>query len=178
MACHLVVKYHKTKQKRTQIYTFTEYSDSNLCPPNCMAQCCHYCWVTENTCMRALHGLKKHCDYVNAHANVKNIHNLTWKHVISTLLTHSPHQSCKHVNSCDIAMRRESLPAAPISAPVSPPATPAWPHLPAIMNCHHSSLPHLYRPFSLFSSLRFSPHFIFPSASHTVSLISLNVKHS
>lgn len=60
-------------------------------------------------------------------------------------------QRWKHVNSCDIVMRWESLPSAPIRAPVSSPAAPAWLHLPAIMNCQHRSLPHLHRPFSLFS---------------------------
>lgn len=86
-------------------------------------------------------------------------------------------QRWKHVNSCDIVMRWESLPSAPIRAPVSSPAAPAWLHLPAIMNCQHRSLPHLHRPFfPVF--FRFGlPHFNFPLASHTMALIYLSVKH-
>lgn len=68
----------------------------------------------------------------------------------STLSKSLSCQRCKHVNSCDIVMIRESLPSAPIRAPVSPPAAPTWLHLPAIMNCQHRSLPHLYRPIPCF----------------------------
>lgn len=78
-------------------------------------------------------------------------------------LTHSTFLSCQrwsHVNSCDIVMRGEFILSAPIRVSVAPAAAPAWQHLPAIMNCQHGSLAHLYRPFSCFSfSVTFLFHF-------------------
>lgn len=53
---------------------------------------------------------------------ILNALKLLFKHIISSPLTHSTSlccQRCKHVNSCDIVMRWESLPSAPITAPVS-----------------------------------------------------------
>lgn len=112
------------------------------------------------------------------------IYNLHPSYTFSTSLSC---QRYKHVNSCDMVMRWESLPSTPIRAPVCPPAAPAWPHLPAIMNCQHRSLPHLYTPFSLFSSLWFT-YFHFPSGfphSETdilnntakISVVSENAKY-
>lgn len=87
-------------------------------------------------------------------------------------------QRCKHVNSCDIVLRWESLPSAPIRAPVFPAASPTELHLPAIMNCQHRSPPHLSRPNTPFSSFCIFPFCFSHSQSEWMNTLELSKANS